>query len=71
MLILARLGIRVVFALDKDVDITADHNIKKLRRYVPVEYIHDSADLLDAKDSPVDKGRDTFWLLYEQRQFYE
>lgn len=65
--ILARLGCRVVFALDKDVNIKADHNIGKLKQYVPVEYICDMTDLLAAKDAPVDKGRDTFMQLYEKR----
>ena len=70
MLILAKLGVRVVFALDKDVDILKDHNIKKLRHYVPVEYIKDEHGLLDDKDSPVDKGQETFQKLFEGRVFY-
>lgn len=67
MKILARLGVRVVFALDKDVRIKDDRNISKLKRYVNVEYLWDHADLLDDKDSPVDKGKAVFQKLYEQR----
>ena len=67
MRILARLGCRVVFALDNDVDITADHNIKKLAQYVNVEYIHDAHNVLEAKDAPVDKGFEVFSDLYCQK----
>lgn len=70
MKILARLGCRVVFALDKDVRIQDDHNIKKLKQYVNVEYLWDKADLLAEKDSPVDRGREVFQTLYEQRLHY-
>lgn len=67
MKILAKLGCRVVFALDKDVRVREDHNIQKLKNYVNVEYIWDRADLLDEKDSPVDKGEEVFKKLYEER----
>ena len=65
--ILVKLGCRVVFALDKDVTVRDDHNINKLKRYVNVEYLWDREDLLDEKDSPVDKGPEIFQKLYEQR----
>jgi len=65
---LAQLGCRVVFALDKDVDVTKDHNIQKLKQFVRVEYICDAHGLLDAKDSPVDKGMEVFKTLYTQRK---
>lgn len=68
--ILARLGCRVVFALDKDVRIRDDHNISKLKRYVNVEYLWDREDLLDEKDAPVDKGFEVFQRLYNQRLKY-
>lgn len=67
MKILAKLGCRVVFALDKDVRVRDDHNINKLKQYVNVEYIWDREDLLGEKDSPVDKGMEVFKKLYEQR----
>lgn len=68
--ILASLGCRVVFALDKDVDVRKDSNIEKLKRYVNVYYIHDTSDLLDAKDSPVDKGKEVFETLYKDKIKY-
>ena len=70
MKILARLGCRVVFALDKDVRIREDHNINKLKQYVNVEYLWDREDLLDEKDAPVDKGSEVFKKLYDQRLRY-
>ena len=70
MKILARLGCRVVFALDKEVKVREDHNIQKLRNYVEVEYLWDREDLLDEKDAPVDKGAETFKKLYEGRLRY-
>ena len=67
MKILAKLGCRVVFALDKDVRIREDHNIQKLKNYVQVEYLWDYEDLLSEKDAPVDKGVEVFMKLYEKR----
>lgn len=55
MKILARLGCRVVFALDKEIEITKDKNIQKLKRYVNVETIFDKDGLLGEKDSPLTK----------------
>lgn len=68
--ILMRLGVRVVFALDKDVKIREDHNIAKLKRYAMVEYLYDFGDLLNDKDAPVDKGFETFETLYDRRLRY-
>ena len=68
--ILMRLGVRVVFALDKDVKIREDHNIAKLKRYAMVEYLYDFGDLLNDKDAPVDKGLETFETLYDRRLRY-
>jgi DNA primase len=70
MKILARLGCRVVFALDKEIRIREDHNIQKLKNYVEVEYLWDREDLLDDKDAPVDKGAEVFKKLYEGRLRY-
>lgn len=70
MKILAKLGVRVVFALDKEVRIRDDHNISKLKRYTNVEYLWDREDMLDDKDAPVDKGLEVFKSLYEQRLRY-
>lgn len=68
--LLVKLGVRVVFALDKDVDIFEDHNIKKLKRYANVEYLFDSADLLGPKDAPVDRGGEVFQILYQSKRKY-
>lgn len=67
MKILAKLGVRVVFALDKEVNVMADKNIQSLKRYVNVEYFFDFSNLLDEKDAPVDKGKDVFEQLYRTR----
>lgn len=68
--ILAQLGVRCVFALDKEIDITADRHIEKLRRYTVVEYLFDFENLLGEKDAPVDKGADVFNRLYQARRRY-
>lgn len=67
---LAKLGCRVVFALDKDVIIRNDKNIAKLKNYVDVSYLFDRRGLLDEKDSPVDKGKDVFISLYNEKLRY-
>lgn len=69
--ILAKIGVRTVFALDKEVVIRNDPNIAKLKRYVSTEYLWDRDGLLDDKDSPVDKGIETFMKLYEGRLRYK
>lgn len=71
MKILAKLGVRVVFALDKEVVIRDDPNIARLKRYVEVRYYFDKNNLLDDKDSPVDKGEAIFRSLYENSKRYE
>lgn len=68
MKLLAKYGKTVVFALDKDIDIRKDKHIQSLKKYVNVEYIYDAASLLDEKDSPVDKGKEVFLRLYNERR---
>lgn len=68
--ILAQLGCRVVFALDKDICIKDDENIRRLKRFVKVEYILDTNNVLDAKMSPIDAGFDVWENLYEGRLSY-
>ncbi len=65
--ILIKLGVRIVFALDKDINIYEDENIKKLSHFVRVEYVRDTENLLEPKMSPVDAGEDTWLHLYERR----
>jgi hypothetical protein len=57
-----------VFALDNDVDVKADKNIRKLSKYINVYFVRDTRGLLDTKDSPVDKGYEVFGKLYESRR---
>lgn len=70
MKILAGLGVRVVFALDKDVNITVDRHIASLRQYCNVFYLKDNEGLLGEKDSPVDKGMEVYKTLYEKKIRY-
>ena len=65
---LIQLGCKVTFALDKGIDVRMDKNIKRLRQFVSVSYIEDSAGLLDEKDAPVDKGKSVFEKLYAERR---
>lgn len=65
MKILASLGCRVTFALDKDVDPCNDKNIRKLAHYVSVRSVIDRDNLLGDKDSPVDRGFDVFKRVYD------
>lgn len=67
LLLLAKLGVSVVFALDKEVKIPEDKTIQKLKRYVPVSYICDKNNELDEKMSPADKGEEVFRRLYKER----
>jgi len=66
--ILIKLGVRVVFALDEEINIMEDENIKKLSRFVRVEYIKDKDHLLDEKAAPVDHGQGIWERLYEGRK---
>ncbi len=70
MKLLARLGCDVVFALDNDVRIRDDKNIKKLKQYVNVFYLWDRYKSLGEKDAPVDKGKEVFDALYCNRYRY-
>lgn len=66
--ILIKLGVRVVFALDAEVDIRQDANIRRLLPYTVVEWVRNRGGLLGDKDAPVDKGFEVFKTLYEQRR---
>lgn len=68
LLILIKLGVKVVFALDKNVNILKDENIQKLKRYVKIEYTYDSNNVLGEKDAPVDKGIEVWNKLYSKRR---
>jgi len=66
--ILLALKCPIVLALDKGVDL---ENIKKdilpLKKFTDISVIYDENNLLEDKDSPVDKGLFTFLQLYEER----
>lgn len=68
--ILTGLGVKVIFALDKEVKIREDRNIAKLKNYTNVEFIWDRWNLLSDKEAPVDRGRDVFLTLYERKVKY-
>lgn len=70
MKLLAKLGVRVVFALDKGICVRNDKKIKTLKNYVNVDYIWDKDNLLEDKDSPVDKGVSVFNQLYKEREYF-
>ena len=65
--ILIKLGCNVVFALDKEINIHNDRNIAKLKSFVNVYYYIDRDNLLSEKDAPVDKGREVFLKLYNEK----
>lgn len=68
LLFLIKLGVRVVFALDEDVNILEDVNIKKLKRYVKIEWVKNFDNLLASKMSPVDAGLEVWQALYAKRR---
>lgn len=61
-------GVRIVFALDSDVDITKDKNIMRLTQFARVEWVRNMENLLPEKDSPADRGLEVFKKLYEGRR---
>ena len=66
--IIVSLSVPVVFALDKEVDIREDKNIARLKRFVPVWYLPDTAGLLGEKEAPVDRGKEVFAKLYQEKR---
>lgn len=67
MKLLVQLGVTVTFALDQEVPVWEDKNIQRLKRYTNVFYLHDREHLLRPKDAPVDRGKEVFQKLYNQR----
>ena len=58
----------VVIAFDKDVNIKKIQKcVKLLKKFTNVYVVYDKWHLLDDKDSPCDKGIDTWMTLYERR----
>lgn len=58
----------VVFALDSDIDITKDDNIRKLCDYARVQWIKNNDHLLQPKDSPTDRGKEVYEELYVKKE---
>lgn len=67
--LLIRMQVRnVVIAFDKDVEMKKIQGcVKLLKKFTNVYVVYDKWNLLDAKDSPCDKGIDTWKTLYERR----
>ena len=61
-------GIRFVFALDADVDLTKDKNVCRLKSYARVEWVRNRNNILQEKDAPVDRGKEVFEKLYMMRE---
>lgn len=66
--ILIKLGVRIVFALDAEMDIRKDENIRRLIPYARVDWVRNKDGLLEEKDAPVDKGKEVFDRLYSERR---
>lgn len=56
-----------VFALDMNVNIREDKNIKKLNHFGKVTFLRDYTGKLGEKDAPCDKGKEVFDKLYQTR----
>ena len=67
--LLIRMQIRdIVIAFDKDVPPSKIRsNVELLKRFTNLYMLYDKWKLLDEKDSPPDKGEETFRYLYENR----
>lgn len=66
--LLIKLGVRVVFALDSDVDVTKDKQVQWLKRFVTVETVYNYGKMLSPKMAPVDAGSEVWKTLYERRK---
>ena len=65
--ILIKLGARVVFAFDSEVDPRGNAEIEKLKHFVPCEWVCNRDGLLEPKMSPVDAGKEVWESLYKRR----
>lgn len=67
-LIQMKLNVIVAFDKDKQKEIKNNYMIKKLSRFCKTYMIYDYNDLLDEKDSPVDKGLEVWKKLYNKKR---
>lgn len=65
--ILVKLGCRVVFAFDEEVNVRGIDTIKTLRHFVPVEIVVNHGKVLAEKMSPVDVTKEVWEFLYNNR----
>ena len=56
-----------IFALDMNVNVREDKNIKKLNHFGKVTFLRDYEGKLGEKDAPCDKGKIVFDNLFETR----
>ena len=68
LVFLIKLGVRVVFALDEEININEDVNINRLKRYVTIEWVKNRDNLLQPKMAPVDAGYEVWQTLYKNRK---
>lgn len=61
-------GVRVVFALDADVDVTRDEKVLRLTQYANVLWVKNRDGLLFEKEAPVDRGEDVWRRLYAMKE---
>lgn len=62
----------IIIAYDKGVDIKDiinNENIKKLNPFIKISIINDKKDLLKDKDAPVDRGKEIWETLYNNRLY--
>lgn len=60
--------VSLTFALDKEINISNDKNIEKLKKYLNIYFLWDRDNLLpDPKMSPVDMGKEVFEKLLCQK----
>lgn len=65
-----KLGKKVVLAFDKDVTkVEMQFECRKFRGLIELYYIYDDLDLLDSKDSPIDKGKEVFEKLLKECKY--
>lgn len=70
--ILIGLNVEVVFALDKDVDISeVRHMCNKFKDIRKVSYIYDFMDILGDKDAPMDARNKDYQFLFDNRIVYD
>lgn len=61
-------NVRIVFALDSDVNIREDKTIMKLTSYARTQWVKNRNDWLAPKESPVDRGQGVWQRLYNMRE---